>query len=227
MKITLILASAAATACLLTSVGAGAAPAADWQAQVTPRLLTVWKGAQTSVPNAGQQSTAPSGAKSRSTNSVRYDSVGRVQIDVSFDCAQAAPTAQLAVAGMVLGTTVKTPPLCIVEGWAPVASIPALASLASVKKIDLPHYRTPRHRNPRHAMAPAAVPSATGSTTIDSNGITIMAADQFVTKTGVSGAGVTVGIISDDVQSIAVIQGRGELPTVNVVKPSARGQVSV
>jgi hypothetical protein len=112
MKFTLILASAAATAgrttrvigrllagsSLLTSVGAGAAPAADWQVRVTPRLLTVWKG-------------APSGARSRSTNSVRYDSGGRLQIDVSFDCAQAAPTAELAVAGMVVGTTVKAPPL--------------------------------------------------------------------------------------------------------------------
>jgi hypothetical protein len=235
MKITLILASAAATAgraarvigrllaglSLLTSVGAGAAPAADWQVRVTPRLLTVWKGAQASTPTTSQQSTAPSGAKPRSTNSVRYDSDGRLQIDVSFDCAQAAPTAQLAVAGMVLGTTVKAPPLCVVEGWVPVASIPALASLAGVKRIDLPHYRTPRHRNPRHTTAPAPVTSAIGSTTIDGNGITIMAADQFVTKTGVSGAGVSVGIISDDVHSIAVIQGRGELPAVNIVKPSA------
>jgi hypothetical protein len=235
MKITLITAWSAATAgraarvigrllvglSLLTSVGAGAAPAADWQVRVTPRLLTVWKGSQTSIPNTSQQSTAPSGAKSRSTNSVRYDSDGRLQIDVSFDCAQAAPTAQLAVAGMVLGTAVKAPPMCAVEGWVPVASIPALASLASVKMIDLPHYRTPRPRNPRHNTAPAPATSASPSTTIDGNGITIMAADQFVTKTGVSGAGVTVGIISDDVHSIAVIQGRGELPAVNIVKPSA------
>jgi hypothetical protein len=223
MKI-LIAASAAATAgraasvmgrllaglSLLTSVGAGAAPAADWQVRVTPRLLTVWK-----------QSTAPSGARSRSTHSVRYDSDGRLQIDVSFDCAQAPPTAQLAVAGMVLGTTVRAPPLCLVEGWVPVASIPVLASLASVKLIDLPHYRTPRPRNPRHSTAPAPVTSAIASTTIDGSGITIMAADQFVTNTGVSGAGVTVGIISDDVHSITVIQGRGELPAVNIVRPSA------
>jgi hypothetical protein len=127
-------------------------------------------------------------------------------------------------AGMVLGTIVKLPPMCVVEGWVTVASIPALASLASVKKIDLPHYRTPRHRIPLHTPNPGAVTSATsaiGSTTIDGNGITIMAADQFMTNTGVSGAGSTVGIISGDVQSIAVIQGRGELPAVNIVMPSA------
>jgi Subtilase family len=209
---------------MLTSVGAGAAPAADWQARVTPHLLTVWKGAQTPIPNAGQQSTAPSSAAPRSTDSVRYDSAGRLHIDVSFDCTKAAPSAELVAAGMVLGTIVKIPPMCVVEGWVPVASIPALASLASVKKIDLPHYRTPRHRIPLHTPTPGAVTSATsaiGSTTIDGNGITIMAADQFMTNTGVSGAGSTVGIISDDVQSIVVIQGRGELPTVNIVKPSA------
>jgi hypothetical protein len=143
---------------------------------------------------------------------------------VSFDCTKAAPSAELVAAGMVLGTIVKIPPMCVVEGWVTVASIPALASLASVKKIDLPHYRTPRHHIPLHNPTPGAGASATsaiGSTTIDGNGITIMAADQFVTNTGVSGAGVTVGIISDDVQSITVIQGRGELPTVNIVKPSA------
>ena len=235
MKITLIFPSATATACraakviggllvglsLLTSVEAGDVSSADWHVRVTPRLLTVWKRAQTSIPNTSPQSTARPGAKPRSTNSVRYDSDGRLQIDVSFDCAQAAPTAQLAAAGMVLGTIVKTPPMCVVEGWIPVASIPALASLASVKLVDLPHYRTPRRHNPRHTTAPAPVTSAIGSTTIDGNGIAIMAADLFVTNTGVSGAGVTVGIMSTDVQSIAVIQGRGELPAVNIVLPSA------
>src|SRR5438874_1903299 len=192
MKITLILTSAAASICraakgiggllvglgLVTSTGAVTAPAIDWHVRVTPRLLIIWKGSQSSIPSASQQSTATLGAKSRSANSVRYDSDGRLQIDVSFDCALAAPTAQLAVAGMVVGTTVRTPPMCVVEGWAPVTSIPALASLAGVKMIDLPHYRAPRHHNPRPATTPAPRTSATGSTTIDGNGITIMAADQ-------------------------------------------------
>ncbi len=44
-----------------------------------------------------------------------------------------------------------------------------------------------------------------------------MHADVFASQTGTSGAGVTVGVISDDVTNLAVIQGRGELPAVQVL----------
>jgi hypothetical protein len=122
---------------------------------------------------------------------------------------------------MVLGTIIKTPPLCVVEGWISAGSIPGLASLAGVKRIDLPHYRAPRKRTPLQPKPQTPLTSAAVPTTIDGNGVTIMGADQYVTNTGVGGAGVTVGIISGDAQNLLLVQGRNELPAVNVVKPSA------
>src|SRR5205807_6702143 len=40
------------------------------------------------------------------------------------------------------------------------------------------------------------------------------------TQTTKNGTGVTIAALSDNVTSLAVIQGRGELPAVNVVAPS-------
>jgi hypothetical protein len=47
-----------------------------------------------------------------------------------------------------------------------------------------------------------------------------MRADQFVSQTGTNGAGVKVGVQSVGISSIQTIQARGELPTVQIVKPS-------
>jgi hypothetical protein len=129
-------------------------------------------------------------------------------------------------AGMVIGTTVKMPPMCVVEGWIPVASIPTVASIPNVKKIDLPKYSRPHPPNSRQrsrviAPSPAIVFGANGSPAIDGNGITIMNVDRYIQQTSVNGTGVSIGVISDDVTSLNVIQGRGELPlSVNVIQPS-------
>jgi hypothetical protein len=64
---------------------------------------------------------------------------------------------------------------------------------------------------------PAA--SSTGGG-IDRNGVSIMRADQFVTQTGANGSGAKVGVQSAGISSLQTIQARGELPAVQVVKPS-------
>jgi hypothetical protein len=192
-----------------------AAEASDWQSRVTPRVQNLANAA-----NAAQSVDSIAAAR-QSGSGARYDSNGRLQIDVEFDCAQPAPTASLTAAGMVIGTTVKAPPMCVVEGWAPIAFISTLASLPGVEKIDLPKYSTPH--------PPISLPSGltskgtsitfggTGSSAIDGNGVTIMNAGQYIQQTGVNGAGVTIGVISDDVTNLATIAGKGELPgSINV-----------
>jgi hypothetical protein len=67
-------------------------------------------------------------------------------------------------------------------------------------------------------MAPSALPGhaftqGAGGAAIDGSAITIMRADQYISQTTVSGVGVTVGLMSDDVTNVAIIQARGELPT--------------
>ena len=111
------------------------------------------------------------------------------------------------------------------RGWAPLTSIPALANIYFVTKIDLPKYAIhhPPIRSSSRATdkrAPIASGSS-GSSVIDANGLSIMNVGTYVQQTGVQGAGITIGVISDDVTSLSVIQGRAELPTVNVIYPSA------
>jgi hypothetical protein len=201
-------------------IAIGAPPANEsWRNLVSSNLQAVYESASSATSTA-----VPAKPTAPQSSGARFDAKGRVQVDVIFDCPQVELSAQLMAAGMVLNTTVRLPPNCVAEGWTPVASIPTLALIAGVKKINLPHYRTRRSPTSFHTSAPGAMTSAlsaAGSTTIDGNGITIMAADQFRTTTGVSGAGVTVGVISDDAQNLAVIQGLGELPAVNVVMSSA------
>lgn len=158
--------------------------------------------------------------------SAHYDSRGRLQLDVTYDCAMASPAALLASAGMSIGTSIHLPPLCVIEGWAPPSSLAAIEAIAGIKTIDLPKYP---HRHPPLA-APAlgtiqqsALSSVSSSSpAINGNGTSIMHTATFIQQTGVNGTGITVGIISDDVTSLSVIQGRGELPaSVQVIEPSA------
>jgi hypothetical protein len=210
---------AAALVAILSGAGVAATPgslSADWQSRVTPRVQQALRASQTG--NSGPTRIAGPSA--------RFDAKNRLQIDVEFDCTHAAPIASLAAAGMIIGTTVNAPPFCVVEGWATMSAIGALASAPNVTKIDLPKYSRSHPPLSPHSGATgvgAAITSATnGTPAIDGNGVTIMNADKYVQQTGKNGASVTIGVISDDATNLAVIQGRGELPaSVNVVMPSA------
>jgi Subtilase family len=203
----------------LSAAGIAATPGSlsfDWQSRVTPRVQQVVGSAQ---GNTSSPATIAGSA-------ARFDSKNRLHIDVEFDCAHPAPTVSMIAAGMVIGTTVNVPPMCVVEGWAPTSSIAALASVPNVKKIDLPKYsRSHPPLSPRSGLTGigAAATSATnGTPAIDGNGVTIMNADKYIQQTGKSGASITIGVISDDATNLAVIQGRGELPaSINVITPSA------
>lgn len=209
---------AAALIAMLPAVGIAATPgsaAFDWQTRVMPRVQQVAQAAQGSA--SGSQIAG---------STARFDAKNRLQIDVEYDCAFSTPSASLVAAGMVIGTTVHLPPMCIVEGWAATSSIAALASVPNVKKVDLPNYsrsHPPLSRQSGMTGFGAAMTSATnGTPAIDGNGVAIMHADKYVQQTGKSGGSIIIGVISDDATSLAAIQGRGELPAlVNVVAPSA------
>lgn len=205
----------AALIAMLSAVGIAATPGSvslDWQSRVTPRVL----------PAAQASSSSPS----KIAGSIaRFDSKNRLQIDVEFDCAEPAPTVSLIVAGMVIGTTVNVPPMCVIEGWAATSLIAGLASVPNVKKVDLPKYsrsHPPLLPHSSSSVIGTAITSATnGTPAIDGNGVVIMHADKYVQQTGKNGASIIIGVISDDATNLAVIQGRGELPaTVNIVAPS-------
>lgn len=122
--------------------------------------------------------------------------------------------------------TVQAGTLCVVEGWALPTALPQLDAVAGVTRLSAPSYARrapPRTLQPvqRVPARAAAQKQGAGTVAIDHNGIVIMRADQFVTQTGTNGAGVTVGVQSSGVYSLATIQGRGELPaSVQVLYPA-------
>jgi Subtilase family len=215
-----VLPPAAGVIFLSLIASASSAPNSGWQGRVSHDLLNLYSAATL----ATSATSAPSaGSAALSSTVARFDARGRVQVDVHVDCAAAAPATALAAAGLKIGTAVHLPPYCVVEGWAPAASVPALASVAGVTRVKLPAYawhRQPRVppvsggvAAPRPTMPGGGLAQGGGGPAIDGSAITIMRADQYISQTTVNGAGVAVGVMSDDVTSLAAIQGRGELPT--------------
>jgi Subtilase family len=154
------------------------------------------------------------------------DGTGRLQVDVHFDCAIAPPVAPLTTAGLTGTASVKAGTLCVVEGWVQPADLTQLDAVGGVLKITAPSYLqppSPRALQPAsRALERASVQRQSAALSIDQYGVSIMHAGAFVTQTGVSGAGVTVGVQSSGVYSLNTIETRGELPSsVQVLYPSA------
>lgn len=158
-------------------------------------------------------------------SAAHHDAAGRLQLDVHFDCTVAAPVTALTAAGFSVTASVKAGSMCIVEGWASLPTLAQIRAVPGVTDITAPSYVRPiLPQAPRavlHSLARSAgQKQGTGGAGIDENGITIMRADQFLAQTGTNGAGVTVGIQSVGVSSLATIQARGELPAVQVLLPA-------
>lgn len=191
----------------------------DWRARVSTELLNVYANAQSGPLAQGKIASAPN---------ARFDSSGRVQVDVHFDCSTSAPTKELLAAGLKIGATLKVPPFCVVEGWVAPTAMSTIASVAGVTKVEVPKYAirkrpvVPQSNGKTNPSVPLTQGLTNGGgSVIDGNAVAIMRADDFLSTTGVNGQGITVGVMSDDVTSLSVIQGRGELPSVNVLPTSA------
>jgi hypothetical protein len=199
-----LLALLATCACL--QVGAAPGTSVAWRSMVAPALLAAYDG------GALVAQTVPMAA-------LHSDGAGRIQIDVTYDCSSAPSAQMLTAAGFMPDVSIRLPPLCTSEGWAAASALPAIAALPGVQRVDAPRYALPR--SPPTPVATSgtreSIHSQVAYNGIDGNGASIMRADQFVAQTTVDGAGVTVGVQSGGVASLAVIQGRGELPAVQVV----------
>ncbi|HEY4969412.1 MAG TPA: S8 family serine peptidase, partial [Steroidobacteraceae bacterium] len=191
---------------LFLNATAAASPV-DWQSRLSPRLLALWTQ---QYGEASQKSAARSPVARETSSTARFDGAGRVQIDVRFNCTSAAPTHALAAAGLAIGAVVRVPPLCAVEGWLQTSDLPTLAAASAVHSIDLPTYS--KVVGPVTHLHEQAQVQAVATTAIDGNGVSITNAAEYIQTTGKNGMGATIGVLSDDVTSIAIIQARGELP---------------
>jgi hypothetical protein len=176
-----------------------AAAADAWRLRIASRLLSVYD--------------AP--AASRLASPVaRFNARGWVQADVHYDCSREAEAA--VGTSLSISSSIKLAPYCVLEGWVAPERLAQIATLTGVKRVSLPSY----------AIFPSikATTSATSAAVaINSNGVSIMHADQFVSTTGLNGAGVKVGVQSAGISNVKVIQQRGELPAVEVVEPAGGG----
>jgi hypothetical protein len=162
------------------------------------------------------ESLIPGAPAGRPLPPARFDTQGRMQLDVHYECSSPAPTLALRAAGLVVGAAVHIPPLCVVEGWFPANELPELASLDGVANVDLPRYSSII----KPVVRPMAPSQSAPATVIDGNGLTSANVAPYIQMTGKNGAGVTIGVMSDDVSSLALIQSRGELPShVTVITP--------
>jgi hypothetical protein len=206
---------------------AGAAD--EWRSRVSTTLLSIYDAPAAARPAAvlGHEGEASSNAAALAP---RFNEQGWVQADVHYDCSQDTPT-QLVSAGLAVTSSIKLASLCVVEGWIAPESLPVVAVVAGVTRVTVPAYAVhPRRAVPeaasnspvrlRESSGPVARPAASPAGGIDRNGVTIMRADQFVSQTGVNGAGAKVGVQSAGISSLQTIQARGELPGVQAVKPS-------
>jgi hypothetical protein len=191
------------------SVGAGAVDV-QWRSRVSTTLQSVYDNIRLAA-----------GSNSSVTNMARFDAQGRVETDVHYNCSSAAPTVALVSAGLSVSHAAKLPPLCVVEGWIAPASLPTLATVADVTQVRTPSYV--RNIARPSLESTAQTQAVTG---IDGNAITIMHADQFVSQAGGGGNNVLVGVQSQGIASLSLIQGRSELPNVRVFTSAAGGSAS-
>jgi hypothetical protein len=205
---------------------AGAAD--EWRSRVSTQLLSIYD-----APAAAMRAAALGHEGELTSNAAalepRFNEQGRVQADVHYDCSQDTP-ARLVSAGLAVSSSIKLASFCVVEGWIAPESLAVVAAVAGVTRVTVPSYAVhPRHAVPeaasnsgvrlRESSGVVSRPAASSAGGIDRNGVTIMRADQFVAQTGANGAGATVGVQSAGISSLQTIQGRGELPAVQVVKP--------
>lgn len=218
MQISRLLAAVACAACALLLAGAPRSTngSEEWRSRVSPVLQSL-HDAPVGVSLAQGATGLPAGAAGA------RDAAGRVEVDVHHDCSSAPPLKALAAAGLSIGASAHLPPLCVVEGWVDPGALPDLAAVSSVTRITLPSYVRP---HPEPAERSVAAAAAGASTSIDGNAISIMHADQFVAQAGGGGGGVLVGVQSEGVASLSTIQGRGELPSVDVLTSAAGGTPS-
>ncbi|HEY1992596.1 MAG TPA: hypothetical protein VGH71_09055, partial [Gammaproteobacteria bacterium] len=132
-----------------------------------------------------------------------WNAAGQVQVYLHYDKANAAPDREQLQA---LGATdmVDSPELGVIQAWVPAAQLNAVGELPGVLRIGLPRYAV-------HKDAPAQAPVAyMGS--VDTQGDNILRASFFRSKTGVTGKGAVVGVISDGDQHIAQSVSTRDLP---------------
>lgn len=141
----------------------------------------------------------------------RWNAAGAVQVYLHYASGDAGPDI---AALQSLGATdiVQSRDLSVVQAWVPAAQLKAASNIAGVGRVGLPRYAI--HKQ----ISPTGPRYSTGSVT--TQGDQILGATQFRSSTGITGQGITVGVISDGDDHIAASQKSGDLPANIVNDPN-------
>jgi hypothetical protein len=126
---------------------------------------------------------------------VPWHAAGRLHVVVRVTGTASADTVALHAAGLEI--EIVNHRFSLVQGWVAEGAVPAIASLEIVKAIS------------------PAWPAEHSAGSVTTEGDHASRAD-LVRQLGYDGSGVTVGVISDGIDSLAVSQASGDLPSVTV-----------
>ena len=133
----------------------------------------------------------------------RWNAEGQVQVYLHYDRRDDVPSLR-SLQDLGASDIKASPELGVVQAWVPAAALETAASLPGVLRASVPRYAVVKR-------APASAPVAqTGS--VDTEGDQILGAKSFRTATGITGQGITVGVISAGDSHISSSQSTGDLP---------------
>ncbi|MGA9851783.1 MAG: PKD domain-containing protein [Gammaproteobacteria bacterium] len=133
----------------------------------------------------------------------RWNAAGQVQVYLHFDKYGNPPTdAELTALGAT--DIVVSTELSVVQAWIPADELMDATALSDVVRVTVPRYAFVKD-TPQTGVLPR-----TGS--VDTEGDTILGAQQFRQNTNYTGQGMVVGVISGGDSGVSTDQGTGDLP---------------
>ena len=201
-------------ACMLLTSAARATPHLV-ASKLDNRLAPIAEAAEQHVETAlMERALVRQDNHSNSPFEARWNASGQVQVYLHYAPGAAAP-------GVIelenLGATdiKQSPEMNVIQAWLPATALKAAAGLPGISHVGLPRYAI--HKR----ITPAGPVAYTGSRTTE--GDEILGTAQFRSSTGITGQGITVGVISDGDDHISEPQKTGDLPTDIVNDPNDTG----
>ena len=138
-----------------------------------------------------------------SLQDARWNAQGQVQVYLHYSPGSLMPDTGV-LTGLGATDLDPHPELGVIQAWVPATALDAVQRVPGVLKVSVPHYVFLRH------AAGFRPTPRTGS--VDTQGDALLRADSFRTATGITGQGVSVGVLSDGDDHISDSQKSGDLP---------------
>jgi len=144
------------------------------------------------------------GNRSNTPMEVRWNSAGAVQVSLHYTRGSLVPDLD---ALKSLGATdiLQSSALSLVQAWVPADELRNAAALPGVSRVTLPRYA--------YHKGTVTTGRRTYTGSVDTQGDQLLGAASFRNQTGITGQGITVGVISDGDTHISTSQASGDLPS--------------